>query len=223
MLHKNEEKLQEVRDRAAEVLGDLLNSQKLTLQALEECDEKSYSGTNAPIKGIAGRVEEIDQLIITILSRYSPEAKDLREMVAFLKITYSLQRIATNEKNYIKNMNICNPESAVEIRNIIAESLAINKCTIRAFKYAIEMVNETDDRDRLRELSSKISVEASKTDDIYSMLEKDMLQNMDKEHMLKEEYVNLLRYIRKNPKIVERLEDTAEKLIFARIGPPQDN
>ena len=221
MLQRNKEKLQEVRDRATEVLGDLLISQKLTLQALEDCDEKSYSQTKAPLKGITRRVEEIDKLIIAIFARYSPEARDLREMVAFLKITYSLQRIATNEKNYIKNMNICNPEADADIRNIIAESLAINKCTIRAIKYTIEMVNETEDRDRLKELSSKISVEASKTDDIYSMLEKDMLQNMNKEHMLKEEYVNLLKYIRKNLKIIDRLEDIAEKLIFARIGTSQ--
>jgi phosphate transport system protein len=218
MLHTNEEKLQEVIDRAADVLNDFLISQKLVLQALEDCDENSYEQTKTPLKGIAQKVEDIDQLILTVLARFSPEAKDLREMVAFLKITYSLQRIATNEKNYIKNMSICNPQASSEIKNIISESLAINKCTIRAIKYAIEMVNEPEDKDRLRELSSKISVEASKTDDIYSMIEKDILQNMDKSHMIKEEYISLLKYIRKNLKIIDRLDDIAEKILFARIG-----
>jgi phosphate transport system protein len=218
MLYRNEKKLLEVRERTTEVLNDLLISQKLILQALVDCDEKSYGQTKVPLKGIVKKVEDIDRLIVTIFARYSPEARDLREMVAFLKITSSLQRIATNEKNYIKNMKICNPETDAEIKQIIAESLSINKCTIRAIEFTIEMVNETEDRDRLREFASKIDVEASKTDDIYSMLEKDMLQKMNKEHMLKEEYINLLKYIRKNLKIIDRLEDVSAKLIFARVG-----
>ena len=150
--------------------------------------------------------------------RYSPEARDLREMVAFLKITSSLQRISTNEKNYIKNMKICNPKTNPSIKQIIIDSLSINRCTICALEYTIEMMNEKEDRDRLLELASKIDVEASKTDDIYTMLEKDMLQNMNKEHSINDEYVRLLKYIRKNLKIIDRLEDISSKIMFARVG-----
>jgi len=80
------------------------------------------------------------------------------------------------------------------------------------------MVNEAEDRDRLREYASKISVEANKTDDIYSLMEKEILQSMNRDHQLKDEYVNLLKYIRKNLKIIDRLEDISSRLIFARIG-----
>jgi len=218
MLPENREKIKEVREKTVEILENLLISQKLVLQALEECDEKSYAQTKAPLKGIAQKVDEIDQLVIVILARYTPEARDLREMVAFLKITDSLLRIATNEKNYIKNMEICNPETTAEIKEVIDTSLSINKCTIKAIKYTIEMIGETQDRERLKELANKIMVEASKTDDIYSMIEKDLLQKMNKDHMLREEYINLMKYIRKNLKIIGRLEDIAERVIFARIG-----
>jgi len=188
------------------------------LQALSDCDEKSYEQTKVPLKGINSKVEEIDQLIVAVLVRYSPEAKDLREMVAFLKITSSLQRIATNEKNYIKNMKICNPETEAEIKKVIVDSLSINKCTIRALEHTIEMMNEKEDKDKLHEIASKIDVEASKTDDIYGMIEKDMLQKMDVAHTLNEDYINLLKYIRKNLKIIDRLEDISAKLMFARVG-----
>jgi len=49
-------------------------------------------------------------------------------------------------------------------------------------------------------------------------MEKEILQSMDGEYLLKDEYVNLLKYIRKNLKIIERLEDISSRLIFARIG-----
>ena len=218
MLQANAKRLQDIIDKTTTVLNNLVTSQKLILEALESCDESIYEDTKAPIKGISQQINEIDQSIVTVCSLYSPEAKDLREMVAFLKITSSLQRIVTNEKNYIKNMNICNPQTDVEMRSIIVDSLAINRCTIKALEYSIDMVNEVEDRDRLREYASKISVEASKTDDIYSLMEKEILQSMNRDHLLKDEYVNLLKYIRKNLKIIERLEDISSRLIFARIG-----
>ena len=218
MLQANTKRLNEIRESTAKVLDNLVSSQRLILEALDSCDEGIYEDTKRPIKGISQQINDIDQSIVTVCSLYSPEAKDLREMVAFLKITSSLQRIVTNEKNYIKNMNICNQKTDEEMRAIIVDSLAINRCTIKALEYSIDVVNESEDRDRLRELSSKIEVEASKTDDIYGLVEKSILQSMNRDHKLKDEYLNLLKYIRKNLKIIERLEDISSRLIFARIG-----
>jgi len=218
MLSKNEEKLAEVREKTVEVLEELTISQKLALQALEMCDAKSFEQVKVPLKGISTKVDDIDNLILNIFALYSPEASDLREMVAFLKITSALQRIATNEKNYLKNMLICNADTETEIKRIIKESLSINRCTIRTFEYAIEMINTLNDKDKLLELESKIDVEYSKTDDIYSMIEKNVLQMMHKAHEVNDEYINLLKYIRKNLKIIDRLQDIASKIIFARIG-----
>jgi len=218
MLTKNEEKLAEVREKTSDILENLTISQKLALHALETCDEKSFEQVKVPLKTIHKNVEEIDNLILTIFALYTPEASDLREMVAFLKITSALQRIATNEKNYMKNMEICNSETDEEMKRIIKESLSINRCTIKALEYTIEMINETEDMDNVKDLSAKIAVEYSKTDDVYSMIEKDVLQMMHKDHKLNEEYINILKYIRKNLKIVDRLEDIVTRLMFARIG-----
>ena len=218
MLDINEEKLAEVRARTVEILEDLTISQKLALQALETCDDKSFEQVKVPLKQINKKADDIDNLILTVCALYSPEASDLREMIAFLKITSSLQRIANNEKNYMKNMSICNPQSSEDIKRLIQESLSINRCTIKALEYTIEMINETKDMDKVKELAARIDVEYSKTDDIYSMIEKDVLQIMHKSYELSEEYINLLKYIRKNLKIIDRLEDIVSRLRFARIG-----
>ena len=218
MLTKNAEKLIEVRERTVAILDDLTISQKLALQALETCDSESFDQVKIPLKMINQHVEDIDNLILTIFALYTPEAKDLREMVAFLKITSSLQRIATNEKNYMKNMALCNPEADEDVKRVIKESLSINRCTIKALEYTMEMIKETEDRDKIKELAARIDVEYSKTDDIYSMIEKDVLQMMHQNHKLNEEYINLLKYIRKNLKIVDRLEDISARLLFARLG-----
>ena len=218
MLSKNEEKLEEVRERTVEILETLTKSQKEALQGLENCDAKTFESIMVPLKGIAQKVTDIDNLIVTIFALYTPEARDLREMVAFLKITSSLQRIATNEKNYIKKMALCTSETDDDIKRIIKESLHINRCTISALEYAIAMVKETRDMDRLQELNAKIDVEYSKTDDIYAIVEKDVLQIMHNSHTLNDENVNILKYIRKNLKIIDRLEDISDRLMYARMG-----
>ncbi len=218
MLSKNEKKLAEVRQMTAEVLEDLLISQRLALQAIEDCDPKNFDQVKVPLKTINKKVDEVDNLILRIFALYTPEASDLREMVAFLKITSALQRIAINEKNYIKNMEVCNPKAGEDERRVIKESLSINRCTIKALEYTVEMLHEVEDKDRLKDLASKIDVENSKTDDIYSLIEKDALQIMHKEHLINEEILNLLKFIRKNSKIIDRLDDISSKLIFARIG-----
>jgi phosphate transport system protein len=218
MLSKNEQKLAEVREKTAEIFEDLIISQKLALQAIEACDTKSFQQVKVPLKMINAKVEDVDNLILKIFALYTPEASDLREMVAFLKITSSLQRIAINEKNYMKNMEICNPNAGEEMKRVIKESLSINRCTIKALEYTVEMLHETEDKDKIKDLASKIDVENSKTDDIYSMIEKGALQVMHQEHVINEDMLNLLKYIRKNSKIIDRLEDISSRLLFARIG-----
>jgi phosphate transport system protein len=218
MLSKNEQRLAEVRKNTAEILEDLLISQRLVLHAIEECDPKSFDQVKIPLKTINKKVDDVDSLILKIFALYSPEASDLREMVAFLKITSNLQRIAINEKNYINNMEVCNADAREDVKKVIKDSLSINRCAIKALEYAIDMLHEVQDKDRLQELASKIDVENSKTDDIYSLIEKDALQIMHKEHVINEEILNLLKNIRKNSKIIDRLDDIASRLIFARIG-----
>jgi len=64
MLSKNEQKLAEVREKTAEILKDLTISQKLALQAIENCDTKSFEQVKVPLKTIL--IKKLK--ILTILS-----------------------------------------------------------------------------------------------------------------------------------------------------------
>ena len=96
--------------------------------------------------------------------------------------------------------------------------MVINGCTVNAFEFAIAMFQTFDDNDKIKSLASKIDVEYSKTDDIYTLLEKEVIQKICGADGLAEEYFNLLKYIRKNLKIIDRLDSMAQRVIFARMG-----
>ncbi len=218
MLSGYSEARHEVRDQVIEVIKTLAKANESALKALELSDTHKLEEVRKSIKEIGKKTEVIDNEIVLIFAKYTPEAKDLREMVSYLKITSAFNRIKTNINNYLKNMQSMLAEEDVNIVQFIKDSLSINRCTINAFNKTIEMFETFNDNDKIKQLAIEIDVEYAKTDDIYALLEKSVVQKMGEADGLAEEYFNLLKYIRKNLKIVDRLDSIAQRIIFARMG-----
>jgi len=218
MLSGYSEARHEVRDQVIEVIKTLAKANDNALKALELADTHELEEVRKSIKSIGKQTEVIDNEIVLIFAKYTPEAKDLREMVSYLKITSAFNRIKTNINNYLKNMQSMLAEEDANIVQFIKDSLSINRCTINAFNKTIEMFETFNDNDKIKQLAIEIDVEYAKTDDIYALLEKSVIQKMGEADGLAEEYFNLLKYIRKNLKIVDRLDSIAQRIIFARMG-----
>ena len=218
MLQGYSEARHEVRDTVYNVLEGLATANKEGLEALQNKDVIKLEEVRKGLKDFSKETEKIDNDIVLIFAKYTPEARDLRELVSYLKITSALNRVRTNINNYMKNMQSMLTEESLQIQQLIENSLPINRCTVMAFDYALTMFKTFDDNDKVQNLASKIDVEYSKTDDIYSLLEKDVIEKMCGADGLAEEYFNLLKYIRKNLKIIDRLDSMAQRVIFARMG-----
>jgi phosphate transport system protein len=218
MLTKYQEARHAVRKEMLDAVKIVANANAQGLKALEASDASELEAIRKTVKCIKESTEKIDNDIVLIFARYTPEAKDLREMVSYLKITSALNRIRTNINNYLKNMQGMLDEDDANIIQFIKESLSVNRCTINAFEKTIEMFQTFDDNDRIKQLAIEIDVEYAKTDDIYALLEKSVLQKMSEADGKAEEYFNLLKYIRKNLKIIDRLDSIAQRIIFARMG-----
>ena len=208
----------EVRDSVFKVLEGLALVNKEGLDALTAKDSQQLEVARKGLKDIFKETEKIDNDIVLIFARYTPEARDLRELVSYLKITSALNRIRANINNYLKNMQSMLNEDNINIIELIQDSLTINRCTVSAFEHSLLMFQTFDDNDKIKNLAAKIDVEYSKTDDIYTLLEKEVIQKICGADGLAEEYFNLLKYIRKNLKIIDRLDSVAQRVIFARMG-----
>ena len=207
-----------IRSEVIGVVESLKEANKKALEALESSDAEALERAREPIKNLSDKTERIDNDIVRIFVRFSPEARDLREMVSYLKITSALNRIRTNINNYLKNMQHIVTLDSKNIHQIIKESLKINRSTLNSFDYILEMLQTFDNNSRVKELAKKIEIEYSKTDDIYSVIEKEVIQKISDSYKEAEEYFNLLKYIRKNLKIIDKLEAISRRVIFARMG-----
>ena len=207
-----------VRDTIIELVEDLAKTNRVALEAIENNSVEGLDKARIELKEMSAITEKIDNDIVLIFAKFSPGARDLREMVSYLKVTSALNRIRTYINNCLKNMQTVLMEANREMSEFVSDSLRINKCTINAFDYTLEMLRTFEDDDKIKKLSSKITVESSKTEDIYSLLEKEMVQKMSDADGNPEEYFNLLKYFRKNLKIIDRLETISQRVIFARMG-----
>ena len=207
-----------VRNRVVELVEDLAKTNEVALEAIRNRDADALEKARNELKEMAEVTEKIDNVIVLIFAKFTPGAKDLREMVSYLKVTSALNRIRTYTNNYLKNMQMVLIENCESMVEFIDDSLRINKCSLKAFENCVEMLKTFDDDDKIKKLSAQIAVESSKTEDIYSILEKEMVQHMSMKNESPENYFNLLKFFRKNLKVIDRLETIAQRVIFARMG-----
>jgi len=194
----------------------IITSNKLVLQTIENKDVVKFDEAKAFLKGFAKNANELDKQMVRVLALYSPEAKDLREVVAYLKITNELNRAAIKTRKYIKNISQNqNDELFNEI--VLTYTIPMHKETISALEHSINIIS-TDDSDEMQFHLKNTELAEVQTDQLYTMIETNMFKIMCDLNNNKKEYLDVLISLRGLDKIADRALSIAKLLIYAKIG-----
>jgi len=214
MLTKYEERLEAIRASIVEIMDGLIQANKMVLEALQDCDSEKFENAKLFIKNVSNKTEEIDRGIVTTLALHTPEAKDLREMVAFLKITNELVRAASNTRGFIIGFqDVC---GKVDIKGINEYAIPMQKSTIESLEYTAKML-VIDCLDEVQECFNRALIAENKTDDLYEMLETNILKKPSDEATFSN-YHDMLTVLRKSEKVADRSLSIAALLLYARNG-----
>lgn len=216
MLKPYREKIETIKNEIYEMGEVITYANKVSLSALKENDLSMLKDINLSIKKIMQKSNEIDNLIVKTLALYSPEARDLREMVSFLKITNEITRASTYSKTFIKTFKKSFTDD-LDKHTILEYAIPLLKSSNLALQTSLEMIKETDEK-TIQELFNKVTVEDHKTDDLYSMVEKNILKLITKNIDLSKDYFEVLSSLRKLEKISGRATSIANLLVFAEVG-----
>jgi len=209
-----EENLLEIKNKLTDIASGLLESNKILLSALTDCDPEKFLEARAHIKNISSKTDDIDNLIIKVLALYTPEASDLRQVVAYMKITNELARACSNTRSFIRGFtDVCQD---VDVDTIKEYAVPMQTSTVEAIKLSISMINCTDD-DEIQEIYNDVLIEENKTDDLYEMVERNLSLQADGSSNF-EKFHKILRALRKSGKIATRTISIANLLIYAKIG-----
>ena len=216
MLKPYEEKLKLIKSDVEKLGLDIVEALEVCLKALNERKIENLKNVEVSEKKFLVKSNEIDNLIITTLALYTPEARDLRRMVAFLKITNEMIRTAANTKDFAKMFRRSYSED-LNTNTILEYTIPLLKSALLSTKTAISIIDEQE-LAKVEEKYQRVIVEESKTDDLYLMIEKNILKLITQKLDLSKEYFDLLSSLRRLEKIADRSVSIASLLQFAKLG-----
>jgi phosphate transport system protein len=214
MVSNFQEDSNKIKSDVKSLADGLIKANELLLEALEDCDSTKFNDAKAYIKNVGKKTSDIDNSIIKFLALYTPEARDLRQAVAYLKITNELLRATTSTRSFIKGFtDVC---SDVDIKTINEYAIPMQRATVNAVKNTMAMI-EIDCIDELQETYNYVLIEESKSDDLYEMVEKSLVQQADQSSEF-EKFHHMLRALRRSEKIADRASSIASLLLYAKVG-----
>lgn len=216
MLKPYEDKLKLIKSEVEKLGLDIVEALEVCLKALNERKIENLKNVEVSEKKFLIKSNEIDNLIITTLALYTPEARDLRRMVAFLKITNEIVRTAANTKDFAKMFRRSYSED-LNTNTILEYTIPLLKSALLSTKTAISIIDEQE-HSKVEEKYQRVIVEESKTDDLYLMIEKNILKLITQKLDLSKEYFDLLSSLRRLEKIADRSVSIASLLQFAKLG-----
>jgi len=216
MLPRYENKLNEIRTQLSALVASITRANKETLEAFESDTDALYEAAKQHLKTVQADANLIDGQVIKTLALYGPEADELRMLVAFLKLTNELDRVGENMKKYNARLQVlCAGECDIKP---MAQSISqLQKTTINALGYIHDYLDNMETADA-GELFRKVSVEESKNDDLFSVIEKDLLNIISESHELSADYVKVLSTLRKLERTGDRTVNIASLLLYAQQG-----
>lgn len=217
MLPTEAEKLKTIQHEII-ILGQIvLESNKKILHALEKC-KPCRLGDVSKIKkqDRYHRIDRIDDNIIKFFALYTPEARDLRELVAFLKLTNEFDRIANSCNSFIRDFPQALSDE-VDSEFILEYAIPLQKTSVAALSSALNLI-ELDDKEKIEDEYKNVVVEEGKNDELYQIIEKNLLKKINNNLHLSQDYQDIMQALRRLEKIADRALSIASLMHYAKLG-----
>ena len=216
MLENYKQILEKSRNRVLELADSVYHAYELSQEAFKEGDITKATEARALLKDAHNINSKIDNEIIKTLALFSPEARDLRVVIAYLKITSELTRISDYIRAYAKSVKMqISGEFALE--NLKDDTNSFLQSTRKSLFAAINAI-KANSEDALETLYQKVNVEESKCDDIHSILEKNVIQQICIMPESASDFVVFLKNLRKLERISDRSVNIVKLAYFAQKG-----
>lgn len=216
MVPDEEDTAVRIRAMMAGIIAKEVLANRIALEAYVEVNAEKFEETTALLTMIEKEGAEIEKVIVDTFAENSLELGDLRLYIAFLKITNELIRIADGSKKYAKRIRI-HQQSACNLTPFNNAVIQLHKSVINALNYLEECVTQMPSCD-VEAIYRKVMVEENKNDDLFAILEKEIMAIIVLENDLSAEYVKVLGTIRKLERLCDRALDIAELMQQGQSG-----
>ncbi len=216
MLRNYKEILDKSRNRVLDFASKILEACELTTEAFRDGDIQKANRAREMLKNSHNINSKIDNEIIKTLALFSPEAKDLRVVIAHLKIASELTRISDYVRSCAKSIKM-QIGGEFDLSSLKDDTSAYMLSTKKSLASAIESL-KTDSIERLEVLYRTVNVEESKCDDIHSILEHNAMEQICLTPEMAKDFILFLKSVRKLERISDRSLNIVKLSFFAQKG-----
>lgn len=217
MLPTETEKLANILRDMVELGNKALTLNEAILATLEQGDIDNLKNIKlySKKKWLAD-IASIDTQIIHVFALYTPEARDLRQLIAFLKITNELDRIVNSSRSFIRDFPYVLSKD-IDKDFILEYAIPLQKTCVVSVKSALALFS-IDDKPEVAELYKIVVIEEGKNDELYKIIEKSLLKKISNDIQLSNEYQEVMFSLRRLEKIADRALSVALLMHFAKVG-----
>ncbi len=215
MLKNYEKDLEKSKKKIISLSEDIYSALELSYEGFKDADIEKLSSAKSLLKESHDRANKIDNEIIKTLALFSPEASDLRVLIAYLKITNELSRISDYVKTHTKAIKI-QIVNELHLDILRQDSFLFHQSTLKSFRAAIDSLSANEDSVDM--IFRAVNVEESKCDDIFSILEKSILEQICVLPEQAGEYIVFLNSLRKLERVSDRSVNIVKLNYFAQKG-----
>ncbi len=216
MLPRYENQINELQQMISQLLDRIVKASEITLEAYSNQQSDKFMDAVSQLKGIEQDANAIDNEIIKTFALFGPEANELRMLVSYLKMTNEIIRIGEGVKKYARRMKE-HTESECDLSPLDATIIQLHKSTLTALRYIAECFNQMGECE-IDDFYRKVMVEESKNDDLFGIIEKDILAQIINASELSSEYVRVLGTLRKLERSCDRSVNIANLMLYAQKG-----
>lgn len=216
MLPRYESQIKELQQMISKMMGRIVTASQMTLDAYSKHESEKFMDAISELKGLEHEANTIDNEVIKTFALFGPEANELRMLVAYLKMTNELVRIGEGVKKYARRMKE-HCESECDLSPLDTTIIQLHKSSLTALKYIAECFDQMGNCE-IDDFYRKIMVEESKNDDLFAIIEKDILSQIIRESELSTEYVRVLGTLRKLERSCDRSVNIANLMLYAQKG-----
>ena len=217
MLPTEIEKLNKIQKDMVELGDHILEVNSEILSVLEAREISKIASIELYSKKTwRDKIAEIDNQIIHVCALYSPEARDLRQLVAFLKITNEFDRIENSCRSFVRDLPAVLTEN-MDQDSILEYVIPLQKTCVKAVKNATALLDE-DDKEVVNKLYKTVVIEEDKNDELYKMIEKSLLNEVSENIELSREYQGVMSALRRLEKVADRALSIAVLMHYAKVG-----
>ncbi len=199
-----------------EIMNDAYEVHKHICEGVSNKDQSKVAALDKDIEYFHQKASDIENEVVKILALFGPEAKELRQLVAYFKIAYFAAKIGELGVKFSKRILGFMDDGFMNM-GIYKDLSDLNLSTLKCVQYARDSIAMSE-KSALHETLKHALTEESKTDELFSLITKDIIINNYKEEMYIKASIEFFSAGRRLERAADCAVDVIKLIDYAKFG-----